>query len=78
MVEIVIQEVVFYVPELEILKMLMLKDEIEMLNVGNQAVEKKGLVEDEKHVRDLNRDCQSRAGDFEVEAQGQPARAQGA
>merc|ERR1719182_1326170 len=32
------------------------------------AVEKKGLGEDEKYFRDLKRDCQSRAGDFEVEA----------
>jgi len=32
------------------------------------AVEKKGLAEDEKYLRDLKRDCQSRAGDFEVEA----------
>jgi len=32
------------------------------------AVEKNGLAEDEKYLRDLKRDCQSRAGDFEVEA----------
>merc|ERR1719364_687080 len=32
------------------------------------AVEKKGLAEDEKYLRDLKRDCQSRAGEFEVEA----------
>jgi len=32
------------------------------------AVEKGGLAEDEKYLRDLKRDCQSRAGDFEVEA----------
>merc|ERR1719182_353602 len=32
------------------------------------AVEKQGLAEDEKYLRDLKRDCQSRAGEFEVEA----------
>merc|ERR1719182_876958 len=32
------------------------------------AVEKNGLAEDEKYLRDLKRDCQSRAGDFEAEA----------
>merc|ERR1719502_1951615 len=32
------------------------------------AVEKKGLAEDEAYLRDLKRDCQSRAGEFEVEA----------
>merc|ERR550514_1201862 len=32
------------------------------------AVEKKGLSEDEAYVRDLKRDCQSKAADYEVEA----------
>merc|ERR1719379_1686388 len=32
------------------------------------AVEQKGLEEDTKYLRDLKRDCQSRAGEFEVEA----------
>merc|ERR1719502_2017662 len=31
------------------------------------AVEKKGLSEDEAYMRDLKRDCQSRASEFEVE-----------
>merc|ERR1719408_1044219 len=31
------------------------------------AVEKKGLSEDEAYTRDLKRDCQSRASEFEVE-----------
>merc|ERR1719161_2524164 len=32
------------------------------------AVEKKGKSDDEAYLRDLKRDCQARAGDFEVEA----------
>merc|ERR1719487_1234181 len=32
------------------------------------AVEKKGLSTDEAYVRDLKRDCQSKAADYEVEA----------
>merc|ERR1719446_1390762 len=32
------------------------------------ATEKSGLAEDESYLRDLKRDCQSRAGEFEVEA----------
>merc|ERR1719298_212969 len=32
------------------------------------AVEKKGLASDEAYVRDLKRDCQSKAADYEVEA----------
>merc|ERR1719198_2411504 len=31
------------------------------------ATEKKGLSEDESYLRDLKRDCQSRASEFEVE-----------
>merc|ERR550514_658593 len=31
------------------------------------AAEKKGLSEDETYVRDLKRDCQARASEFEVE-----------
>merc|ERR1719456_706644 len=34
---------------------------------GDLAVEQKGLAEDTSYVRDLKRDCQSRAGEFEVE-----------
>merc|ERR1719473_675283 len=32
------------------------------------AVEKKGLSEDEAYLRELKRDCQTRAAEFEVEA----------
>merc|ERR1719364_78320 len=31
------------------------------------AVEKKGLAEDTTYLRELKRDCQTRAGEFEVE-----------
>ena len=55
-------------PQVQIQEIMRHVLRIEMLNGGDQAVEKKGLVEDEKYVRDLKRDCQSRAGDFEVEA----------
>lgn len=34
----------------------------------DSAVEKKGLSEDEAYLRDLKRDCQSRAQEFEVES----------
>merc|ERR1719502_100862 len=33
----------------------------------DMAAEKKGLAEDEAYMRDLKRDCQSRASEFEVE-----------